>query len=622
MKQADFVAKVNDRSLTVKEAFDHLLTRPDVKDAIDKKSGKPTKSTFNMLKTLRDNIPFDTNKKFFEVYNTREFSEALALPTNRFREMSRFETILRKALTDTNFKSKDLEKIAGAGNKADDFGFGGVQDRGKDPMRGTILSKDFDAIYQNALKTADIDYDTRAFALYEKYTGQRIESVVGADGLKISDLTPGVDADTGQIYVDVAGKTSATKKRPSVRYTDEFAEFLIDVLNKSKERAGATAKFSEINLFQTTKKKMDTFWNENIRPALEKNFEAQLPLDKASGQGKASPKVLRKILARQLVDEFKVSKDLAKSWMGHAGAGISVSGDILEDNYTGVIGDERIGALSNNLIRNDGYNSIKGGSVNNLFKSRFMTVEAFKPENNKTYLSFSKPYRFNDANVTGQKPVVMAMTASQKKLYEQLDKEQLVLSEGRTLDAQLKNIAKQDKVLAAQLKSAKKSEAVLLKEAQERLKKQKAAAEAKKLALQESVPKTAEELSDGLKSRLAKLGITIGTAVGTTATTIAKGSPLLTPYVAAEEYKKSIKEGKSGSEAFSRGVTEAVNPLPIGIRDIEQAIDTGVEKASQEASGKGQSFLDALSTSLTGIPMGLTGGYSSGGFITKKQSRR
>ena len=90
MKQADFVAKVNDRSLSVKEAFDHLLTRPDVKDAIDKKSGKPTKSTFNMLKTLRDNIPFDTNKKFFEVYNTREFSEALALPTNRFREMSRF----------------------------------------------------------------------------------------------------------------------------------------------------------------------------------------------------------------------------------------------------------------------------------------------------------------------------------------------------------------------------------------------------------------------------------------------------------------------------------------------------------------------------------------------------
>ena len=122
-----------------------------------------------MLKTLRDNIPFDTNKKFFEVYNTREFSEALALPTNRFREMSRFETIFRKALTDTNFKSKDLEKIAGAGNKADDFGFGGVQDRGKDPMSGTILSKDFDAIYQNALKTADVDYDTRAFALYEKY---------------------------------------------------------------------------------------------------------------------------------------------------------------------------------------------------------------------------------------------------------------------------------------------------------------------------------------------------------------------------------------------------------------------------------------------------------------------
>ena len=619
MKQAEFVAKVNDGSLTVKDAFDHLLTRPDVKDAIDKKSGKPTKSTFNMLKTLRDNIPFDTSKKFFEVYNTREFSEALALPTNRFREMSRFETILRKALTDTNFKAKDLEKIAGGGNKADNFGFGGVQDRGKDPMRGTILSKDFDAIYQNALKTADIDYDTRAFALYEKYTGQRIESVVGADGLKISDLTPGMDADTGQVYVDVAGKTSATKKRPSVRYTDEFAEFLIDVLNKSKERAGATAKFSEINLFQTSKKKMDVFWNENIRPALEKNFEAQLPLDKASGQGKASPKVLRKILARQLVDEFKVSKELAKSWMGHAGAGISVSGDILEDNYTGVIGDERIGALSNNLIRNDGYNSIKGGSVNNLFKSRFMTVEAFKPDNNKTYLSFSKPYRFNDANVTGQKPVVMAMTASQKKLYNQLDKEQLALSEGRTLDQQLKNIAKQDKIIAAKLKSAKKSQAVLLKEAQQKLEKQKATTEAKKLALEESVPKTAEDLSPDLKSKLAKYGIVIG---GTIASTTAKAAPFLTPIAGAMEFQQSKEEGKSDVEAGIRASAEVINPLPVGVRDIEQVIDTGVEKASEEASDKGTSFLDALSGSLTGIPMGLAGGYSSGGFITKKQSRR
>ena len=194
MNQQDFVKKVNDRTLTVKEAFDHLLTRPDVKDAIDPKTKKKTTSTFDQIRGLRDNIDFDLNKPFFEVYNTKEFSEALAVPTNRFKEMSRFETIFKKALVDTDFKASDLEKISGAGGKADAFGLGGVQNRGKDPMRGTILSKDFDSIFDKAIKNAKIDEGTRLFAIYEKYTGQRVESVVGKFGLKLSDLTPGVDA--------------------------------------------------------------------------------------------------------------------------------------------------------------------------------------------------------------------------------------------------------------------------------------------------------------------------------------------------------------------------------------------------------------------------------------------
>ena len=111
--------------------------------------------------------------------------------------------------------------------------------------------------------------------------------------------------------------------------------------------------------------------------------------------------------------------------------------------------------------------------------------------------------------------------------------------------------------------------------------------------------------------------------MATTATTIAKGAgPILTPVVGISEYEKSIQEGRPKSEAFGRAGAEVVNPLPIGIRDVEEVIDTGVKKASEEARDKGTSFIDALSTSLTGIPMGLTGGFSSGGFITKKQSRR
>lgn len=619
MNQQDFVKKVNDRTLTVKEAFDHLLTRPDVKDAIDPKTKKKTTSTFDQIRGLRDNIDFDLNKPFFEVYNTKEFSEALAVPTNRFKEMSRFETIFKKALVDTDFKASDLEKISGAGGKADAFGLGGVQNRGKDPMRGTILSKDFDSIFDKAIKNAKIDEGTRLFAIYEKYTGQRVDSVVGKFGLKLSDLTPGVDAQTGQVYVDVAGKFSATKTRPTVRYTDEFAEFLIDTLNKAKEKAGPNAKFTEINLFQTTKTKMDDFWNTNIRPELEKKFEAQLPLNKETGRGFATPKVLRKIIARQLVDEFKVSKELVKSWMGHAGAGVSVSGDILEDNYTGVIPDDRIGALSNNLIRNDGYNISRGGTVNNLFKSRKVTIDSFKPESNKAYLSFTKPYAFNDGNVAGQKPVVMSMTASQKKLYAQLDQEQITVSKGRELEQQLKNLGLEKKALKERLKVAGKSEEVLVQEELAKLKKKEAKAKAKGIALEEKTPKDPTEFSEGLKAALKRNGIVIGAL--STITKVAKSAPFIGGPI---EYMESKQKGEPEEQARAKGLIGAISPITTGdIETAEKVVGAAAQPLVDEAKKSMQeqdvSFLGGIMSSF-GYPTG--GGFSSGGFISKKQSRR
>ena len=617
MKLEQFVEKVNDKSISIKEVFDHLLTRPDV-------VGEANKSTFNLIRGLRDNIDFDLDKNFFESYNKKEFSEALAIPTNRFKEMSRFETIFKKALVTTDIKAKDVDKISGKNNLADNFGYGGVQFRGKDPMRGTILTRDLDGIYQTALENKDVDYDTKAFSIYEKYTGQRIESVINKKtGLMLSDLTPGVNPDTNQIYVDVKGKSSATKQRPSVRYTDEFAEFLIDVLEKAKTKAGPDADFTKITLFNTTKKKVDEFWNGNIRPALEEKFEAQLPLDNDTGRGKAPPKVLRKILARQLVDEFRVPTDLVKSWMGHAGAGVSASGDILEENYTGVVPDDRIGYISNNLLRNDGYNVKKGTTVNTLFASRGINVDAFSLDKNKAYATLTKPYRYTESSVTSaNQPIVTKLSRSDRKLLDEINLKQAQIEKSKRLDIELKNLNRDIELNKKRIAATKGRAKSRLMRIQEKLEEDRLLKLEKAKIAEANVIKTAEDFDDDFKTKLGKMGIKVGAAATTVATTVTKASPLLTPVAGAMEFQQSKKEGKSNIEAGIRAGAEVVNPLPVGVRDIEQVIDTGVEKASEEASDKGKSFLDALSGSLTGIPMGLAGGYSSGGFITKKQSRR
>mgnify|MGYP003125004524 CR=1 FL=1 len=629
MNSEEFIKKVNDRSLTLGEALRHISTRPDA-----------NVSNMKGLINHYDNpeTPIDSNAKFFEIYETKPFAETVGYPTNRFAAFGAFETLFKKSLGPTNFKSSDYKKITGKGGTADGFGLGGTQNRGKDPMRGTIYSKDVDAVYQDALskstyvdkktgKTVTIDQDTRDFMIYEKYTGQRVETNIGDGGLKLSDLIPGVDPETGQVYVDVQAKVSGQKTRPAVRYTDEFAEFLIDKLEKAKEAAGSDANFTKIDLFKTNKSKVDGVWNNTIRPQLETKFEAQLPLDKASGRGKAPPKVIRKILARQLVHEFSYPSDIVKSWMGHAGAGVSTSGDILVDNYIGVVPDDRIGLVSNNLIRNDGFN-IKAGTANSLFAGRGLKIKGFSVEANKGYNSFDKihkygPSKVDPANIAQKTGLLQSekkkINAANKKITAQyeLDEIQINIQKEDKLseltDKQIANLAKKENLTLEQYKTQEIEKANKAK-----LKKELAS---------DAVPDSPEKFSDGLKAVLKNMGINIEEvakspvtkAVATTAavvgSTVAKSLPVVP---GALEYTQSKEEGRGEYESAARAGIEAVNPLPVGIRDVEETIESGVKKASEDSKDSG-SFLDALSGSLTGMPMGLAGGYSSGGFVNKAE---
>ena len=107
------------------------------------------------------------------------------------------------------------------------------------------------------------------------------------------------------------------------------------------------------------------------------------------------------------------------------------------------------------------------------------------------------------------------------------------------------------------------------------------------------------------------------TAAGVIASNIAKSSPLI---AGGLEYQMSRDEGKGKFESGTRAFAEAANPLPVGIREFEQAGEFVVEKARDDSSiSDSGSFLDALTSSLTGQSLNLSGGYASGGFINKAE---
>lgn len=393
MANVDYKAKIADGTITVREAFNAVL---------EKKLTDSKKSTIKSVLKGLEAEGIDIDQPYFDVYGTKDFAQSLDYSTNksgshRFKEFNSFETEF-VGLVKGSGRNVPYERLGDfqgqKGIASDQYGLFGKQIRAADPMRATVPSSALDRIYNDALvtpmqlevdtkrgidKPVVIDREAADYLMYEKYTGQRAESNVGKDGLKIADFNIFED-ENGQTVVEVRAKQVGNKTRPEATYTGEFAEFLKDKVRRAKEAAGPDADYTKMNLFQTTPGKVTALWDARIRPALEKEFRSALPANKGG-----SHSVLRKILARQLRVEFKFPHDAVKAWMGHAGAGVDSSGDILTESYTGAVPDERIGEMTNVLVRNDALNT-KSTSVNSLFASRgigFQTNVSFPTPDKK-----------------------------------------------------------------------------------------------------------------------------------------------------------------------------------------------------------------------------------------------
>ena len=372
--EIDYKEKIRTGNITVGEAFEAVLAK------------RLTDSNRDDISTLyralsSEGIDLDAN--YFDVYDTKEFAESLDHTTNtsgthRFKEFGAFETQFNGLVGDSK-RNEAYRKLSGkTGIASTSYGLTGVQLRVQDPMRGLVPSESFDKIFNDALsvdevtvddtktgkkKTITIDPEARDYLIYERYTGQRTKSNIGADGLKIGDIQFYKD-ENNQLVVEIAEKKVGGKTRPSATYSGAFAEFLQDKVNRADAKLLEGADRNTVNLFQTSERKVTELWDTLIRPELEKKHSRVLP----AGKG-GSHSVLRKILSRQLVQEFKFPPDAVKAWMGHAGAGVNSSGDMLEGSYTGSVPDDRIGPMTDMLIKNDAFNN-GVTSANEMFINR------------------------------------------------------------------------------------------------------------------------------------------------------------------------------------------------------------------------------------------------------------
>lgn len=559
--KVDYLERIRSGKATVRDVFEAVL---------DKKLTDNNRKTIQSLFNALPDEGIDLDAPYFDVYDSREFYEAFDYTTNttgvhRYKEFGAFETQL-EGLIRTSKRNEPYARLSDAQGKkgiASDNGLTGTQIRAKDPMRSLVPTESLDQIYQNALSkdsyeeytksgtkvTRVISEDTRDYLIYEKYTGQRLESNIGVDGLKVGDVSFYTD-ENGNRVANIVEKISANKTRPATTYVGPFAEFLEDKVNRRMASLPEGADITKADLFDTTPKKVEDVWNALIRPELEKKHSRQLPAGK---QGSHS--VLRKILARQLVQELRFPKDAVKSWMGHAGAGVDSSGDILEESYTGAVPDERISSMTDSFVRNDAFNT-KSKNVNLLFVNRGIT----------SFSSVSSAYDTPENKVVYSSSMNLNEPSQRRLATDGEVREISAAANSRAIDIEMANLTKEEELSEAKRQAALKREENKRADAERR----------SRMGISTPQPSAAKpeeftEFSEGLKARLEALNIKIPGVVkkamgpigyvGLTAATVGTYSRVSE---AAEQ--AGVPEPVAKGLGVAAGATEV---LPLTYSDVE-----------------------------------------------------
>ena len=531
---------------------------------------------------------------------------------------------------------KPETNVFGATGTAKKSGLSKGQTRGALNMRGTIPMAEIDKIYAQAFDNIKADKTvsdaTKDFLLYHRYTIQRVDTILEdkADykSLRLSDVT--IFDEDGTTTVSVAGETRGKKTRNPVTYKGAFAEFLKDVYEKAKS-ANPKMPNAEIKLFNTSSAKASSAFKKHIAPLFVDKFESFLPVDKSGKVQTGLTTIVRSATIEALESDLKLTGNLGDDFMGHKD--VTTKGKSYKANSPE---SKSIGNITENLLKNSATN-LQTGTVNSLFTQYGINSPSLDLNTSgKSFPAHEGKFSFGTADLTKESvsrpPTDAEIKLDAAKTLTNVKREELVQEELVT-----KKLGKTKEKLTLQSEVAELTNEQTIKKVKQKDKeaevRKQLKAENAILAKQQAYKNISPEGVEMLKAQglwddivkgatdaaKSKAGKTILTGAAAIASTIAKSAPILTPVPGAIEYSQSRDEGKSVPESIMRAGVETINPFPFSMRDVDKTIESGVEKAAEETEGG--SFLDALSGSLTGMPMGLAGGYSSGGFVNRQNRR-
>ena len=480
LTEIELVEKLKAGTATVEEAIDFAKSRPTVskgaKGRINalisgfKKMGLDITMPYKDLKS-DDVLKLFTKEGSPDKSNRATNLQALENGINDLFSRYGISGVMEKV------PGSDLEvamypKLAGAGTTAGTQRTGMAGER---PMRGLLPMEDFIKIYAEAVPMIESEYDqaTADLIRYHATTSNRPSQL---QKLTKSDVT--VSGNT----ITVAGKkvTKTDKKgRPPLSFDLDSAtgQLLKRNLDSSKSNF----------LFDTTDAKFNEAFAKHITPRLEP-FSDVLPLAEIKVEGPdgiqlsekpvTSPSAVRSIVPKILLDQYNVSEGLVQGVMGH------VNDSILRKNYAGLAPSTDIPKLLENP------SSFAVGDFGTTAKNINLDLlseedKAVLIEEQKKTLQAEEKARQATASATVEEQQARAIKAKAAVTPEEIE--------------------------AAARVDEKLVEANELKRIQENAIKQATREKVKAKKAEQNAITSTDDISDSLKSKMAKFGIRLGT---------------------------------------------------------------------------------------------------------------
>jgi len=339
----ELVDKAMDQTLTVREAIDYAMAKPNVSE-----------NHFKQLRALRNTwdktgLPDDiTLAEMRKEQNWSRLGKDVNKSGNKFGNFQALEKNIRPILEESGAINTMVPGPGGkgqirvypliTGGKGSGSLSGAAQRTGlagERPMRGLIGQDDIEKLYSEALPEIRASHGDIAadVALYHKATFQRPEQILGDSAILKSDV-----AITDE-YVTVKGVTKGKKTRPTVKYP--VGSPMADLILRNYEST------SSDKLFNIPPKTYDDAYRASISPRLLAGFENELPLLDANDPSKGvvtTPSATRSIMVKIVTDELGYPDDVAEAMMGHTDS------SILSRNYRGLKPMEGMGKIVDSLL--------------------------------------------------------------------------------------------------------------------------------------------------------------------------------------------------------------------------------------------------------------------------------